>query len=134
MILNVGSEFEPLIELAHKYVAEYPTVEQIILVKTAKENVHICLNDNYIIENDVIMKVKDFKDEKDFVQRLVDADDVEIKDIVCMWKNGSVEGPSYHFKESILEICPKNEDAIYVAQGIDGMVFKRIKSAMPAKG
>lgn len=125
MIPNIGSEFEPLIELAHKYVAEYPTAEQIILVKTVKNNTYFCVN-KAILEGN-------YDDEKRLIKMLVDADDVEIEFIVGMCENGGLEAPSYHFKESILEICPKNEDAIYVAKGINGMVFKRIKSAMPTK-
>ena len=125
MIPDVECKFEPLIELAHKYVVEYPTAQQIVLVKTVKNNTYFCVN-KAILEGE-------FEDENRLIKRLVDADDVEIEFIVGICGNGGLQAPSYHFKKSILEICPKNEEAIYVARGINGKVFKRIKSAMPPK-
>ncbi len=129
---NLYARFdERLIEETRKCMAEHPTAQQVILVKTAKGNIYTCVNNNYVIENDMIMSVGDFKDETNFIQMLVDADDVEIKYIVGMWKNGGIEVPSMHFRKAILDICPKNEDAICVGQGADKLVFKTIKERMP---
>ena len=131
---EIRDVFHALIEEAEKQVKLNPTAGQVVVVKTAKGNTYTCVNNNtYTIENGVIMSVGDFDEEIEFIQMLVDIDDVEVKYIVCMWQSGSVEIPSYHFRNGILEICSKNQEAIWVGQGEDCLLLRALKDTVPAK-
>lgn len=44
MIVDASCEFEALVEEAKRYVLEYPSAEQVIVVKTAKSNVRFFAN------------------------------------------------------------------------------------------
>ena len=79
-----------------------------------------------------------FQDEEQFMKLLQEKADSEVKYIVCMWKNGSVEIPSMHFRKMLLEASPKNADAIFAVLTGDGngglaVGVRTIGWSMPAK-
>ena len=102
MISNAGHEFELLVEEAKKYVLEYPSAEQVIVVKTAKSNIRFLAN-NVLDEK--------YEDEKRFVQKLIDEEDVVIQQIVCMWNDASVDLPSMNFRKLLLKVSEENKNA-----------------------
>ena len=109
--------------MGEKQRKENPAAEQIIIVKTTKDNIYFCVNYNIMQGN--------YEDEKQFFQMLVDVNDVEVKYIVCMWKNGGVDIPSANFRKNLFAICPKNEEAIWVGLGEKGLIYKTLKDIHP---
>lgn len=120
---EIKSEFNVLVQEVEKQVELNSTAELMITVKTAKGNIYTCVNHNILSG--------DYEDENQFIKMLVDKDDVKIKYFVCMWSSGELEVPFAHFRNSILEICPENENAIWVAQGADKLILRTIKDSMP---
>ena len=79
-----------------------------------------------------------FPDEEQFIKMLQEKADCELKYIVCMWKNGNVDIPSMHFRKRLLEISPKNADAMFVVLTEDGnggfaLGVRTVKQCMPTK-
>lgn len=105
-----------LVQMAEKLVSMSLQAEQIIVVETVKSNV-------YHFENHLHIGGQfdaRLLDEERFVRMLKEKNDSEVKYIVCMWKNGGVEIPSMHFRKLLLEVSPKNADAMFVVLTEDG--------------
>lgn len=123
-----------LIQMAEELVEQEIQADQIVVVETAKSNV-------YHFENHLFAEGKSdlvFEDEKHFVEMLQENADCEIQYIVCMWKKGSVEIPTMHFRKLLLEVSPKNAEARFVVlteDGNGGLAFgvRTIGWSMPAK-
>lgn len=49
-------------------------------------------------------------DEKALLERLKKADDTEIRYCLCMWQNGSIDIPSFAFRDMLCELNPKNSE------------------------
>ncbi len=50
-------------------------------------------------------------DEKALLELLKKADDTEIRYCLCMWQDGSVDTPSFAFRNMLCELNPKNSEA-----------------------
>ena len=59
-------------------------------------------------------------DEKALLHKLRAASDTEIRYVLCMWANGGVDIPSYHFRKMLFELNHKNEDAGILIRAKDG--------------
>ena len=121
---EIKKAFHALILEAQKQVEEHPDMEMVIVTQSAKGNtyighIHEALNGNGEADID------------DFMQTLVDAEDVELKYCVCMWDKGWLEIPHYHLRKRLLEISPKNESMIFAGQGENKIVLKTLKDMMP---
>ena len=92
-----------------------------IVVKTTKSNV-------YSFPNNILSKGT--ADEENFVKKLLNQGDCEIKYVVAMWTEESIEIPSMNFRKLLLEASPKNAQAILVGQGENGIVCKTIETCM----
>ena len=51
---------------------------------------------------------EDISDEKALIERLTLANDTEIKQILCVWQNGSIDLPSHRFRSMLCEANSKN--------------------------
>lgn len=115
-------EFASLFNEAKEQLHNNPTAEQIVVIKTANDNMY------YFVNN---LSVKGTADEDCFIEMLLDKDNVEIKYIVCMWNDYGIEIPSMNFRKRLLEICEKNAEALMLLQGENGFFAKEIKWSMP---
>ena len=59
-----------------------------------------------------------------------DADQV-IKYVLCMWSDGSIEIPSMHFRNLLLDASAENAQAVIILQGTDGISCKKLITCMP---
>ena len=114
--------FKELVFVAKKQIKGDPSAEQIVVVKSTKDNTYFCVNCDIMKEN--------YEDENQFLQMLADIGDIEAKYLVCMWKNGDVDIPSANLRKGILAICPKNEETIWLGQGEKGLIYKTVKDTL----
>lgn len=134
MELETRERFRALVQKAEEFVEQGIQADQIIVLETTNANVYHFENHFFV---DRKMDVR-FPDETQFVKMLQEKADFEIKYIVCMWKNGSVEIPSMHFRELLMEASPKNVDAMFVVLTEDGkgglaLGIRTVGWSMPAK-
>ena len=71
------------------------------------------------------------EDEEAFIQELIQENDMEVRNIVCMANGNSLDPGSYHLKKRLLDICPENADAIMILQGEFDSAFRTLGSMMP---
>ena len=57
--------------------------------------------------------------------------DARIERLICMWHDGSVEFPSFAFREALVAIDSKNLSAQMLLNGLNGYVVKTVKATMP---
>ncbi len=105
-------ELNALAETAKAKVAAFPAAEQVVVIKTAQDNV-------YAFANDVLSKGEE--DERTFLKGLCDKGETELAYVVCVWKNGGVEIPAMHFLKLILEADPKNAKTRLAVEGENGI-------------
>ena len=110
-----------LVETAKAKAAEFPAAEQVVVVKTAQDNV-------YAFANDVLSKGE--KDERTFLKGLCDKGETELAYVVCVWKNGGVEIPAMHFLRRILEADPKNAKAHLAVEGENGIEERALDACL----
>lgn len=106
------TELYALLEEARRQVRENPDAEQIIVVKTAKGNLYHFANYGVISGSTA--------DEVRFVALLREKEDTEILYLVAMWSSGGVDLPSHHLRSRLLELSPKNGEAVMPLQGEKG--------------
>lgn len=116
------NELEALITEAERQILTFQDVDQVIVVKTTKSNV-------YSFPNHI--KSKGTSDEESFLRMLAEQEDCEIKYVVAMWTDGSIDIPSMNFRKLLLEASPKNAQAVLALQGEEGIVCKSLDMCMP---
>jgi len=135
-------ELLELMEEANVLIAQYTYAEQVIAVRTMKDNIYHF--PNYILDsvehngNSEKLVVGSTENEDKFIKMLLEKGDGELKHIVCMWNTGGVDVPSMHFRKLLLEASPKNADAKFVVlmeDGNGGTAYgvRTIGWSMPAK-
>ena len=55
----------------------------------------------------------------------------EIERLICMWHDGSIDFPSYSFREALVAIDSKNLSTQMLLNGLNGYVIKTVKETMP---
>lgn len=99
MIFDLKNEYSLLVEEAKKHLLDYPSAEQIVVVKTAKSNIRFFANN---------ISDQRYEDEKKIVKELINEEDVVIHYIVCMWNDFNVDLPSMNFRKLLLDISKQN--------------------------
>lgn len=115
------SEFEVLVGEAKNEIRLNPDAEQVVVVRTTKNRIRSYTFDSM---SEIIAA------DNAFVRQLVEQDDVEIKYIVSMWNNYGLEVPSIQLRKCLLEVSPKNGEALVVLQGEYDFAVRTIKSTM----
>lgn len=82
--------------------AECEQFTQAIVLLSAAENEYSAVIKNVLAEEKT--------DEKALLERLKKADDTEIRYCLCMWQNGSIDIPSFAFRDMLCEMNPKNSE------------------------
>ena len=119
----MDKELHTLLEKAERQLRANPEADQVIVLKTAKENLY-CFANHGIMNGDTA-------DEGRFVQMLRDTDDTEVRCLVAVWKNGCVDLPSMHFRCALLELDPRNGEAAVLLRSENGYTMRTVGSAMP---
>lgn len=57
--------------------------------------------------------------------------DSSIERLICMWHDGSIDLPSYAFRESLVAVDSKNLSTKMLLNGLVGYVVKMVKDTMP---
>lgn len=117
----IDTVMEELIAEGKKQLLAYPDADQVIVVKT--ENNHLRCFSNSLKSNGA--------DEKDFVEHISASEDPVIKCVLCMWSDGSIEIPSMHFRNLLLDASAENAQAVIILQGTDGISCKKLIICMP---
>lgn len=121
--MEIETAFNGLMFEAEKTCCEHPDAEQVIAVKTEKGNTYILVNRNVMSG--------DYSDENSFIQMLREKDDTETQYLVCKWNGKTVDVPSFHFREQLLNINPKNENTALLLQGFGAYIVKPLKNTLP---
>ncbi len=82
--------------------AECEQFTQAIVLLSAAGNEYSAVIKNVLAEEKT--------DEKALLERLKKADDTEIRYCLCMWQNGSIDIPSFAFRDMLCELNPKNSE------------------------
>ena len=57
--------------------------------------------------------------------------DAKIERLICMWHDGSIDLPSFAFREALVAIDSKNLSTQMLLNGLRGFVVKTVKATMP---
>lgn len=119
---NTKHQILKTIETSKNEILSYPDYDQLITVKTIKSNMYSfankieCMNAHY---------------EEDFINQLIRQEDFEIEYVVCVWNDGSLDIPSMNFRQLLLQASEKNNHAILVMLGENGIIGRELASCMP---
>ena len=69
-------------------------------------------------------------DETALLNQLTANDDTLVKNILCMWQNGTVDLPSYAFRKRLLETNAENSDAGIFVRTENGYAAVELKCTM----
>lgn len=112
------NEYEMLIAEAKALLAEAPGAQQVIVVRSAKGNIYHLAN----------TCVETSADEDCYLDLLRDADDTAVAALVCMWKDGTLDVPSMHFRKGLLALNPANAAAELPLQSLHCLTVKRLEA------
>ncbi len=62
-------------------------------------------------ENLFSLPICDMTEEKELIEKLKAAGDTEIRYVLCMWQDNSVDIPSFAFRKMLCELDQKNQEA-----------------------
>ena len=96
----------------------------VVAILTAKGTVDSILfqNKNFSIEAEKAMK---------FLIEKKKSGEAQIERLICMWHDGSIDLPSYAFRESLVAVDSKNLSTQMLLNGLTGYVVKTVKATMP---
>ena len=98
------NELQELIDIGRYNISNLES-EQLVIIKTVNNNI-------YMFENNPISNSQ--KDETVFLKALKEN---EIKYILCEWKTGEIDLPSYSFRKALLEKSLSNNNALIILNG-----------------
>lgn len=111
-----------LLEQARELAKMESTAQQVILVKTAKGNVYHMANQN----------AETPADEDRLLALLRETEDSTVQAVVCLWQEGGVpDVPSLRFRRLLLELDPRNGDALLPLQGENTLEPRTLWETMP---
>ncbi len=99
--------------------AECEQYTQAVVLSSTKGNEYSTVIKNVLSEEKT--------DEKDLLERLKKADDTEIRYCLCMWQDGSVDIPSFAFRNTLCELNPKNSETLSFVRTISTKKLSEMK-------
>lgn len=128
---SITDTFYSLLAEADSLLQQDPFAEQVIVVETAKENRYHCIN-HEIIEGKTA-------EEDVFLETLQDSDDTTVCYLVAVWNPADcipsdllpVDVPSFHLRQKLLTLSPKNINTLILLRGCDGYGYKTLGATMP---
>ena len=70
--------------------------------------------------------------ERALVKRLSDAKDTQIAKLLCVWRDGGIDLPSYSFRAMLCVLNTENTNAKIFVKGEKAIFTKRLYQTMPA--
>lgn len=112
------NELQELIDIGRYNISNLES-EQLVIIKTVNNNI-------YMFENNPISNPQ--KDETVFLKALKEN---EIKYILCEWKTGEIDLPSYSLRKALLEKSLSNNNALIILNGENEIICKKLMVTMP---
>ena len=85
---------------------------QAVVLLTSSGKQYSCLVENALSEGNT--------DEKNLIDKLISNSDTEISFILCLWREGLADIPSYDFRKMLYELNPSNSNAGIFVMTKDG--------------
>lgn len=99
------------------------TYTQVVVVLTSNHNLYGMVIDHVMDPT--------HRCEHAFLKELQGQHDTDIRQMVCMWSEGSLDMPSYDFRQMICDLHENNKNAEMLLQGASGYLKKTIAQTMP---
>lgn len=120
---KVSFEFEKLLKQAEELAKSDSSAEQVIAVLTSKGNIFCFCNHDVTFGNTV--------DEAAFIKILTESGDTEIRHAICMWNDSTLDVPSRHLRDLLVNLNPSNRETEFLLIGGGGFIVKSLKVIMP---
>lgn len=120
---TLDAKWEMLLTRAKKDANELSKGNTVVML-TAKGTVYsVSFQNGYsAIEVEGVMKL--------FIEKKKNSD-AKIERLICMWHDGSIDLPSFTFREALVAAEGSNLSAKMLLSGLNGYVVKTIKASMP---
>ncbi len=119
----LDAQWEMLLNRASKEVEKLSDGE-VVVILTAKGTV-----DSISFQN--IHSASEAENAMKFLIEKKKSREDEIERLICMWHDGSIDFPSYSFREALVAIDNKNLSTQMLLNGLNGYVIKTVKETMP---
>ena len=103
-----------MLDMAKKELCLIDAAVLVYVLETASGNIHTVVNNDFQKTLDV----------------LTQSDDTMVTKLVAMWKEGSVDVPSYAFRKSLLELDDANRQTKVLLRSESGYIMKTIEIMM----
>ena len=120
---NTTLEFEKLLKQVEKLIKFDLSADQAVAVWTSKDNMFCFANHSIMSGN--------MEDENNFVRTLAENGDKEIRYVVCMWNDTTLDVPSCHLRDLLIELNPSNLETEILLNNGEGFQVKSLKMLMP---
>ncbi len=116
-------EFERLLKQVEKLIKFDLSAEQAIAVWTSKDSMFCFANHSIMSGN--------MEDENNFIKTLVENGDKEVKYVVCMWNDSTLDVPSCHLRDLLIKLSPVNLETEIILRNGEDYQIKSLKMLMP---
>ncbi|MDE7239082.1 MAG: hypothetical protein K2N41_05155 [Lachnospiraceae bacterium] len=120
---NTTLEFEKLLKQVEKLIKFDLSADQAVAVWTSKDNMFCFANHSIMSGN--------MEDENNFVRTFAENGDKEIRYVVCMWNDTTLDVPSCHLRDLLIELNPSNLETEILLNNGEGFQVKSLKMLMP---
>ena len=120
---TIPSEFEKLLHQAKELISSDPSAEQVITVLTSGGHILSFANHN-IVSGETA-------DEEAFIKTLAESKDTEIQYAICMWNDSTLDVPSRHLQNLLMDLSPTNQKAEFLLSSSESFNVKPLCSMSP---
>lgn len=119
------NEFDALLEEGLRLFRETPSADQVIVLKTAKENTYHIVNHN--------VYSGDYSDEEALIQTLVDNGDTQVLRLVCLHSLRTVGVTTWNLSQQLRRIDQRNFETEVLLHGLQrqGYYSKTLRQLLP---
>lgn len=108
------------IELLHN--TEKGQYTQAIVLSTAAGNEYSAVISNALSEEKT--------DETDLLEKLKEAEDTNIRYVLCIWQDNSIDIPSFAFRNMLYTLNSKNSDSLLFVMTDNGVSVMKLSASM----
>ena len=120
---TLDAKWEMLLNRAKKDANELSSGNTVVMLSTKGTIYSVSFqNDHSAIEAEGVMKL--------FIEKKKNSD-AKIERLICMWHDGSIDFPSFTFREALVAAESSNHSAKILLSGLNGYVVKTVKETMP---
>ena len=120
---TLDTQWEMLLNKASKE-ADSLSNGEVVVILTAKGTV-----DSILFQN--IHSAMEAENAMKFLIEKKKSGEAKIQRLVCMWHDGSIDLPSYDFREALVAIDSRNLSTQMLLHGLNGYAIKTVKATMP---